>query len=150
MVDLGFAIIRQSDDDFHARIRAEAPRNGVPDIVAADAEEIAEAYMRYSYLIGITEPCDDAGTATWMTDVLAHPDLAYSGCFLYEDAERLMEQWSGMEHQAVRVYLYEELIYTAACGLVLCPGDKDPDEEYCHDPIVMHHARWVGQPAGQN
>jgi hypothetical protein len=82
MVDLGFTIIRQSDDDFHARIRAEAPRNGVPDIAAADAEKIAEAYMRYSYLIGILEPCNDAGTATWMTDVLAHPDLTYSGCFV--------------------------------------------------------------------
>jgi hypothetical protein len=60
MVDLGFTIIRKFDDDFHARIRAEAPRNGVPDIAAADAEKIAEAYMRYSYLIGILEPCDDA------------------------------------------------------------------------------------------
>jgi hypothetical protein len=150
MVDLGFTIIRQSDDDFYGRIRAEAPRNGVPDIAAADAEKIAEAYMRYSYLIGILEPCDDAGTAIWMTDVLAHPDLTYSGCFVYEDAERLMEQWSGTGGLAVCAYLYEELVYTAACGLVLCPGDNEPDEDYCHDLIATHHARWFGQPARQN
>jgi hypothetical protein len=85
-----------------------------------------------------------------MTDVLAHPDLAYSGCFVYEDAERLMEQWSGLGRLAVCAYLYEELVYTAACGLVLCPGDNEPDEKYCHDLIVMHHACWLGQPARQN
>jgi hypothetical protein len=150
MVDLGFTIIRQSDDDLHARIRAGAPAEGVADVAAAEAEAIAEAYMRYGYLIGITEPCDDAETAVWMSDVLAHPDLANSGGFVDEDAERLLEQWSGAGHQAVCAYLYEELVYTAACGLVLCPGDSEPDEDYCLDVIILQHARWFGQPARQN
>jgi hypothetical protein len=149
MVDLGFTIIGQSDENFHARVRAGAPRGGVPDVAAADAEEIAEAYMRYSCLIGIAQPHDEAGTALWETDVLVHADLADGGVFIYEDAERLMEQWSGVGRPAVCAYLYEELVYTAACGLVLCPGDKYPDEEYCHDLIVMHHARWFGQPVGR-
>lgn len=98
--------------------------------------------MRYSCFIGITQPCDEAGIAAWMTDALTDPDLADSGHFIYEDAERLMEQWSGVGRQAIRAYLYEELVTTAACGLMLCPGDKDPDEEYCRDLIIMHHARW--------
>jgi hypothetical protein len=136
-----------SDENFYARVRSGAPCDGVPDVAAAEAEEIAEAYMRYSFLIGIAEPCDDIGRAAMMKDVLAHPDLADCGSFVYEDAERLMGQWSGAGRQSVRAYLYEELVYTAACGLMLCPGDKDPDEEYCHDVIVMHHARWF-KPSG--
>jgi hypothetical protein len=150
MMDLGFTIMHQCDETFYQRIRASAPAERVPDVAAAEAEAIAEAYMRYSYLIGITEPCDEAETEIWMSDVLAHPELAYSGGFVYEDAERLLEQWSGAGRQAVYAYLCEELVYTAACGLVLCPGDKEPDENYCHDLIVMHHARWFGQPARQN
>lgn len=146
MVDLGFTIIHQSDKNFYARIRAGAPRDGVPDVGAAEAAAIAEAYIRYARLIGIAEPCDEAGTAAWEADARAYPDLAECGDFAYEDAERLMEQWSGMERQAVRAYLYEELVYTAACGLVLCPGDKHTDAKYCHDLIVMHHVRWFGQP----
>jgi hypothetical protein len=148
MVDLGFTIIRPCDEDFQARIRDSAPRDGVPDVAAADAEEIAEAYMRYACLIGITQPCDEAGMAAWMTDALTHPDLAESGHFIYEDAERLMEQWSGVGRQAIRAYLYEELVTTAACGLMLCLG-KDPDEEYCRDLIIMHHAL-VRAAGGQN
>jgi hypothetical protein len=149
MVDLGFTIMRQCDETFYDCIRAGAPAEGVPDVAAAEAEAITEAYMRYGYLIGITEPCDDSETAVWMTDVLAHPDLAYSGGFDYADAERFLEQWSGAGRQAVCAYLYEELVYTAACGLVLEPGNDEPDEDYCHDLIVMHHALWFGQPAKQ-
>ena len=142
MVDLGFTIIHPCDEHFQARIRDSAPRDGVPDVAAAEAEEIAEAYMRYSCLIGITEPCDEAGSAVCEADALAHPELADCGHFIYDDAARLMEQWSGVGRQAVLAYLYEELVTTAACGLMLCPGDKDPDEKYCRDLIIMHHARW--------
>src|ERR1700691_1252457 len=109
MVDLGFTIMRQCDETFYERIRAGAPCEGVPDVVAAEAEAIAEAYMRYGYVVGITEPCDDAEIAVWTSDGLVHPDLAYSGGFVYEDAERLLEQWSGAGRQAVCAYLYEEL-----------------------------------------
>lgn len=146
MVDLGFTIIHPCDEHFQARIRDSTPRDNVPDVAAAEAEEIAEAHMRYSCLIGIAPPCDEAEMAAWTTDALTHPDLADSGHFIYQDAERLMEQWSGVGRQAVRAYLYEELVTTAACGLMLCPGDSDPDEEYCRDLIIMHHARWLREP----
>ena len=94
-MDLGFTIVHQSDENFYARIRAAAPCDGVPDVAAAEAEEVAEAYVRYSCLIGIAQPCDEAAGRLYGRRDPGPPGSDF-GCFEYEDAERLMEQWSGV------------------------------------------------------
>jgi hypothetical protein len=69
MVDLGFTIIPQCGEGFQARVRASAPREGVPDVDAGDTEKIAEAYMRYSWLIGLLGPA--TCLPTWMSPTAA-------------------------------------------------------------------------------
>ena len=140
VIDLGFTIVPR-DPAFFDRIEAFAPRSRIPLVSELDAERLAEAYHRYAFLIGVSEPQSDHEAAALEADAQEYPDLADSEKFLDDDAARLMQRWTGLSIEAVRAYLYEEFVYITACGLL-----ADVDEDECKVAIAARHREWFGRP----
>lgn len=140
VIDLGFTIVPR-DPAFFDRIEAFAPRSRIPVISDPDAGRLADAYHRYAFLIGVSEPPGAFEAAVLEADAQEYPDLADSEKFLDDDAARLMQHWTGLSIEAVRTYLYEEFVYITACGLL-----ADVDEDECKVAIAARHSEWFGRP----